>query len=348
MRIDVFVAGMYEGDGVAFDAVQVRDALRRAGFRSDLYTDHAHASPGCRRQVRHFDAFAAASRRDPADAVIYEYSAASPITAFLAARREPLLLRYQNVTPAEYFAPYDAGLAEESRRGRAELGALAGRAAASLNSSAYNTQELESLGFREGHVLPNFVRVPPWSPKPRSTTPPRILFVGRIAPNKCQHHLAQVVGQVRRSIPGATLSLAGSREFCPRYSFIVDQIAAAAGGVTMVGHVDDPVGLFGGADLFLSLSEHEGFCMPLVEAMHAGLPVAAYGAAAVSETVGNGGLVFRDKSLPEVAALVEALFGDPARLEALRAAGAARAAEFAHERLAGRLVGILAGMGLRP
>ena len=305
MRVDVFVAGMYEGDGVAFDALQVRDALRRAGFRADLYTDHAHASPRCRRMARHYRDFAAAARRDPADAVIYEYSTASPITGFLAARREPLLLRYQNVTPAEFFDPYDEAMAAQLRRARTELATLSDRACASMNSSAFNTAELESLGFTGGHVLPNFVRVPPWSPKPAGTAPPRILFVGRIAPNKCQHHLAQVAGVVRRAIPGTGLTLVGSREGCPRYSFVVDQFAAAAGGVTMTGHADDPVALYGGADLFLSLSEHEGFCMPLVEAMHAGLPVAAYAAAAVPETVGGGGVVFRDKSLPGVAALVE-------------------------------------------
>lgn len=348
MRVDVFVAGMYEGDGVAFDAVQIRDALRRVGFRADLYTDHAHASPGCRRVARHYEAFATSARRDPADAVIYEYSTASPITRFLAARREPLLLRYQNVTPAEFFDPYDEALAAELRRARTELATLAGRACASMNSSSFNTAELDSLGFGGGQVLPNFVRVPPWSPRVFGTAPPRILFVGRIAPNKCQHHLAQVAGLVRRAIPGTGLTLVGSREGCPRYSFVVDQFAAAAGGVTMSGHAEDPVALYGGADLFLSVSEHEGFCMPLVEAMHAGLPVAAYGAAAVPETVGGGGVVFSDKSLPGVAALVEALLGDPARLDALRRAGARRAHDFAHGRLAARLVEILASVGLRP
>ncbi len=346
MRIDVFLGGMYEGDGVAYDAVCIRDALRSWGVSSDLFSDHAHTSPACRRAAAHFAEYGS-SRREPADAVLYEYSTLSPITRFLAARTEPVVLRYQNVTPAEFFEPYDTAMADFLRSARRELALLAGRAVLTLSSSRYNAGELEEAGYRNNSILGNFARVPPFSPRDRGDAPPRILFVGRVAPNKCQHHLVPVFEAWRRLFcPEGELLLVGSRDACPRYSRVVEAAARVAAHVTLAGHVPDPVSLYGDADLFVSMSEHEGFCMPIVEAMAAGMPVAAYAASAVPEILGDGGVCFSGKDIGEVAALLQSLIANPARMALLREAGRARAACFSHERLASGLRECLGAAGL--
>ena len=348
MRVDVFTAGMYEGDGVAFDALTIRDTLRAWGAESTLYTDHAHASPWARRIAPHFADFGAAARRHPPAAVIYEYSSLSPVTRFLLGRGEPLLLRYQNVTPPGFFEPYDAEMAARLSAARAELALLAGRAAAGIPPSSFNAAEAAACGLPSGTVVPNFVRMPPFRPRPYDPAEPRLLFVGRVAPNKCQHHLVQMAGALARAgLPGLTLSLVGSPHGCPRYAMIVERLAAQAGNVRMIGHMADPLAAYAGADLFVSASEHEGFCMPLVEAMTAGVPVLAHAACAVPETVGGGGIVFRGKNLPEMVELVSGLLGDPARMEQLRCAGARRALDFTHERVGAALRRALADAGVR-
>jgi glycosyltransferase involved in cell wall biosynthesis len=148
---------------------------------------------------------------------------------------------------------------------------------------------------------------------------------------------------------GGELVLAGSLESCPTYSTLVRALARETGAnIRFTGHLADASPVYAGAHLFLSMSEHEGFCMPVAEAMAAGVPVLAYAAAAVPDTVGNGGILFSRKSIPDVAELVAALVGDSARLSALREAGMTRVRDFAHDRLAGALAGILADCGFRP
>jgi glycosyltransferase involved in cell wall biosynthesis len=176
---------------------------------------------------------------------------------------------------------------------------------------------------------------------------PRLLFIGRVAPNKCQHHLIQLAAGLKRAgFPGVTLKLVGSIKGCPRYAFVVERLAAQAGNVHLMGHVDDPLAMYADVDMFISASEHEGFGMPLVEAMFAGVPVVAYDAGAVAETVGGGGLVHRGKDMAEWVELVGGLLTDPTWLDALRRAGAKRAEAFTDERLAADLKRALLAAGL--
>jgi hypothetical protein len=293
MRVDVFLAGMYEGDGVSYDAMKIRDTLREWGVESQLFTDHAHASPAARKMAAHYETFAASAARCPVAAVIYEYSALSPITKFLQERSEPLFVRYQNVTPPAFYLPYDAELAAQLQRGRDELALLAGRAEVCVSPSTFNATEAQAAG-----------------------------------------------------LPGVTLKLVGSIKGCPRYAFVVERLAAQAGNVHLMGHVDDPLAMYADVDMFISASEHEGFGMPLVEAMFAGVPVVAYDAGAVAETVGGGGLVHRGKDMAEWVELVGGLLTDPTWLDALRRAGAKRAEAFTDERLAADLKRALLAAGL--
>ena len=347
MRVDVFLAGMYEGDGVSYDALKIRDALRGWGVDSELFTDHAHASPAARKTAAHYETFAESARQRPVDAVIYEYSALSPITQFLRARSEPLFVRYQNLTPAAFFLPYDEDLAMQLQRGRGELALLAGRAVECISPSTFNDNEAQAAGLPTGEVVGNFVRRPSWQPAEFNAEKPRLLFIGRVAPNKCQHHLIQLAAGLKRAgFPGVTLTLAGSLKGCPRYAFVVERLATQAGNVNLTGHVPDPLAMYADADLFVSASEHEGFGMPLVEAMFAGLPVVAYDAGAVAETVGDGGLVHRGKEMAEWVELIGGLLSDPSRLDALRRAGAKRAESFTDERISADLKRALIAAGL--
>ena len=347
MRVDVFLAGMYEGDGVSYDALKIRDALRGWGVASELFTDHAHTSPAARKMAAHYETFAESAKRRPVAAVIYEYSALSPITKFLLDRPEPLFARYQNLTPAAFYTPYDEEHAARLQRGRDELALLAGRTAACLSPSTFNAGEAQAAGLPQGKIVGNFVRRPPWQPAEFKAEKPRLLFLGRVAPNKCQHHLVQLAAGLKRAgFSGVRLTLAGSLKGCARYAFVVERLAAQAGNVTLTGLVADPLAMYADADLFVSASEHEGFGMPLVEAMFAGLPVVAYDAGAVAETVGTGGLVHRGKEMAEWTELIGGLLNDPSRLQALRCAGAKRAEAFTDERIAADLKRALIAAGL--
>lgn len=346
-RIDVVLESFRPRDGVSYDALMLRDALRRLGYRSELFANLASSAPEAKRLARNYRELGSSVRPD---AVVYEYSTQSPITAHLCEQRLPVVLRYQNITPPKFFEPFAPDVADRLRVARAELPRLHSVTFATLCPSQFNAEELLPLGFPRGSTMPNFCRWP--QGPPTGNAPPtasiRILFVGRLVPNKCQHELvgmaSELVAQFRRRVE---LVLAGSSSDCPTYASLIRSLAQRSpADVRLLGEFPESVPLWQGVHFYVSLSEHEGFGMPLVEAMAAGVPVLAYAAAAVPETVSNGGILFCGKSPLEVAALVESLARSPERWQAVQEAGLARAREFAHENLTACLARALSALGL--
>ena len=178
------------------------------------------------------------------------------------------------------------------------------------------------------------------------------LFVGRVAPNKCQQDLVAALAAHRRAYGSRDrLHLVGASMFAS-YSFALERFVAALGledAVEMTGPVSP--GAFGAyyraADVLVCVSEHEGFCVPVIEAMHHDVPVVAFAAGAVPETVGNGGLVLDRKDPETVAVAVERVLGDEAVRTALVASGRARCAELDPAKARAQFVDAVEQAGVR-
>jgi glycosyltransferase involved in cell wall biosynthesis len=142
-----------------------------------------------------------------------------------------------------------------------------------------------------------------------------LLFVGRIIPNKRIDDLIRVFAVYKRLDPRSRLLLVGDTRGHERYYDRLQQLirALAVKDVVFTGHVDDDdlAAYYRVSHLFLCLSEHEGFCVPLQEAMHFGLPVLAYDTGAVRETLHGGGVLLLDKRPEEVAELIRLVLDDP-------------------------------------
>src|SRR5205823_5088865 len=111
--------------------------------------------------------------------------------------------------------------------------------------------------------------------------------------------------------PRARLLVVGAYSGYERYLASLHQLAATldAAHVHFLGHVSDEelVACYDVADLFLCASEHEGFCVPLVEAFYKEVPVLAYAATAVPDTMDGAGVLFDDKDPRRVAAIMDAV-----------------------------------------
>jgi glycosyltransferase involved in cell wall biosynthesis len=220
-----------------------------------------------------------------------------------------------------------------------------------LSDSRYNEAELVEAGYRATAVAPVLIDLEALSAHAAGGAEAdvearvglRVLFVGRITPNKAQHDLIKALAVYRRLYdPRARLHLVGGVA-APRYQTALEGFVAALGleeAVTLTGAV--PAGVLAAhyrdADVFVCLSEHEGFCVPLLEAMHHGLPVIAYAAAAVPETLAGAGVLLTDKSPATVAAAIHAVVSDTGVRDALVAAGGTRVKDFALERTRARYV----------
>ncbi|MDQ3119055.1 MAG: glycosyltransferase family 4 protein, partial [Verrucomicrobiota bacterium] len=315
--IDQFLPNCSYGDAISNYAIWIRDQLRALGFRSTIYARYIDG-----RMAQECALFSPGSL-SKTEAAIYHHSIGSEITPHLQSFRGPKCMIYHNITPAEFFAPYRPEFAEIVQRGRDDLGALASDFPLSFGVSRFNADELEEAGFHQPGVLP--IPVDPaqcgFSPDAEIMAKlqdgrTNLLFVGRIAPNKKQDDLLLAFEQYLALDPEARLVLIGKVEEGDPYAEGLIELITDLGledSILMPGVVTEAelASYYRTAHLFWSMSEHEGFCVPLVEAMWFDVPIFAYQATAIPETLGDAGLLFTKKTnMQELAAAVHLLLTD--------------------------------------
>jgi glycosyltransferase involved in cell wall biosynthesis len=268
------------------------------------------------------------------------------IQAFLESRSERLVIRYHNITPPSFFEPFDPEFARLLGIGRADLAALRGRTALAIGDSKFNEQELRDLGFKHTAAVPvlsslrDLLSVKPVLPRtvplPRRHTDPMILFVGRIVPNKNQAALIQTFHVIKTYLEhDAYLGLVGGTSSA-RYRNLIDRYIKelALPDVTLAGAIPtaELATFYRRAGVFLCLSLHEGFCVPLMEAMAFDVPIVALDTSAVAETLGGAGLLLPEYSPTLAAEAVMSVLTDRSLRQELVQRGRHRLAELNPER----------------
>ena len=331
VRVHQFTAAIGPRDAVSHHTFEVDTLLRDLGYESEIFAQHVH--PDLRDRVRDYRLHADLE----ADIVLYQASTGSPVADYVLTRTEPLIVNYHNLTPAEMFDPWEPHIGAELDFGRRQLGRLARKASHGLADSRFNAAELEAAGLGDVVVAPVLFDPPRLR---RSGTidvgePPTLLFVGRLSPNKCQEDLIAATAALRQWIPEARLELVGATS-SHRYETALRDYAqrVCPGGVKFAGSVSDVqlADAYAHADVFVCLSEHEGFCVPVIEAMATGTPVVAFAAAVLPETIGTAGVLLDDKSPTNVAVALQRVLTDRELRAQLVENGRLRAATFSPER----------------
>ncbi len=321
MRVDQLVPAYHRGDAIGDEATELRALLRRQGFESEIYC--LERDLGLERDSRLLRDFPAPA---PSDATILHFALASPLTDVLRGSPGRKLVIHHNITPPEFFREHDPEIAGIIRASRAELASLRDAVDLALADSEFNRPELEAMGFRRTAVFPLLVDFARYD-RPASRFVQgllrdgrvNILFVGRVAPNKRIEHLIKTAFYYKKFIsPLVRLILVGKTNTFPRYYEacvrMADEFHMAPEEVRFLGHVPEAelYAAYRSADVFLSLSEHEGFCLPLVESMIFDLPVIALASTAVPGTLGRAGLLIDRWRPDETAELIALLQGDAA------------------------------------
>jgi glycosyltransferase involved in cell wall biosynthesis len=291
------------------------------------------------------------------DVLVYHYATASAATAVYRASPARKVVRYHNITPAEFFAGYDDAMVARLTRARAELAEVCSAAGAVWADSQFNAAEVAALGARGVRVLPVL-----FSPRRFETAPDpavlakysgplvNILFVGRMAPNKRVEELilafAHYTGVHQ---PFARLILVGSDRTCPRYFAFLRLLAWSLGlpNVCFEGFASEAglAACYRAAHLYVCPSDHEGYCLPLVEALHHDVPVLAKDCGGMPEALGNAGVLYAGLGPAELAALMHRLVSDPAlRAEVLETQRLRRAEVHARDARA-EVAALLAELG---
>jgi L-malate glycosyltransferase len=352
MIVNQWVPAAHRGDAIGDSARRVRDMIRARGDESEIYA--LTIDDDLRHEVRPF-ADAAARR---GDVTIFHFALPSPMTDAFARLSGARVLQYHNITPASFFAQYAPGLFRLAALGRQELGTLVGRVDLALGDSEFNRQELEAMGFSPTGVLPIAVNTERITQAPRRPALEKILgdglmnilFVGRIVPNKRIEDHIKLAEVYKRYVDSYyRFIFVGRYDGVPAYyaqvRALIAEFRMLPDRFWFTGPVpDEDLGAFyRWADAYVSLSEHEGFCVPLIEAMAADVPVLAYAAGAVPETLGGAGMLFAPKDLEVAAEMLGMLVYDRPVRERILAGQRRRLLDFAPARIAAQLDTVLAG-----
>ncbi len=317
-RVHQVLATLGYGDAIGHEVLGIQQVLKSAGYESEIVVETADP----RLEALTIDYRDLVGNVTPDDLLIHHFSIGSRASRTAFALPGRMALVYHNITPPEYFIGVHKDLVKLCFRGRRELTAYIDRCELALGDSEYNRRELEALGFPATGVLPV---VPDFSHL--DVEPDRflaagfddewtnIMFVGRVIPNKKFEDVIRAFHAYRlRHNPRSRLLLVGSYSGFERYLSMLQTLVArlATPDVHFLGHVsnEELTALYDVADLFLCASEHEGFCVPIVESFYKRVPVLAYAATAVPATMDGGGVLYDTKDPLDIARLMEAVLAD--------------------------------------
>ncbi len=316
-RVHQVLATLGYGDAIGHEVLGIQRVLRAAGYESEIFTETADP----RLEAQTIDYRDMVGAVGPSDVLIHHFSIGSRASRTAYALPGRMILVYHNITPPSYFIGVHKELVKLCFHGRRELMAYIPRCELALGDSEYNRRELHELGYPRTAVLPV---VPDFS---HLDAPPdrrlaeldddwtNVMFVGRVIPNKKFEDVIRAFHAYRtRHNLRSRLLLVGSYSGFENYLAMLQALIARLGtpDVHFLGHVsnEELTALYDVADLFLCASEHEGFCVPIIEAFHKRVPVLAYAATAVPATMDGGGVLYETKDALEIARLMDTVLDD--------------------------------------
>jgi L-malate glycosyltransferase len=359
--IHQFVPMLHRDDAVGRHTLRIRDVLHERGIASNVYVEVI--DPDTAADTKPFPAYDADAQRG--DLLLYQFATASNIAPWLASRKETLAVNYHNVTPPELYAAWNNPMARHQLRAIQELTGLASRTTLAIAVSRFNEAQLREHGYVRTAVVPPAAMAPtpqatPGSDHSTSTstgtsantsaaTAGRWLSVGRVAPNKgIELALMALLVTHTHYDQQAELQVIG-RPVVPAYSRALRRFVDELGlrdAVTFRGQVsdDDLVATMAASDVLVVASQHEGFGVPVIEAMAMGLPVVANDAGALPEIVGGAGILVEARDPYALAAGIEQIRRDPALKLSLEDKAAERVAALDLPSAGGRTVDLLAAL----
>lgn len=326
MIVEQFLPAFHYGDAIGNSTLRLHRYLHARGVDSriiSLTIDENMADKAT---------FFRDYRENPDSVKILHFAIPSELTDFFLQAKGKKVMVYHNITPEHFFIDFSDDMVRFTREGRRHLQRLSRTFDLSIADSTFNTDELRALDFPRVSTFPIMVDLDDYAaPFSRpyynllKDERKNIIFVGRITPNKKIEDLVKVLFYYKKYIsPSVRLIVAGKTQTLPKYFLSVRDLAGrfylTSDDIVFTGHIPfaELLSVYRLGDVFLSMSEHEGFCLPLIESCFFQVPVIAYDTGAVAETLGGAGLLVKEKRYEYVGGLVEQVFADDALRANLR------------------------------
>lgn len=343
MKIVQVLPSLSGGDAIGNDVMALKSVIRERGYETEIYAEGIapNVPDGMARHISQI------CHLEEQDIIILHVAIASALNEWIKEQTCKKVMVYHNITPPAFFRGYNEDAATACEKGLTETRSLKGTFDMVLAVSCYNRQDLMDMGYTcPMHVLPILIPLDDYKKVPseriirkyKGDGLTNIIFVGRIAPNKKQQDVIRTFAEYQKHFnPESRLFLVGNPGGFEPYERQLRDYVRALGvrNVRFTGHItfDEILAYYRLADLFLCQSEHEGFCVPLVEAMHFGIPVVAYGSSAIAETLGGSGFLLKEKNPVETAAVMHRILTDPELRQAILAGEKERLADFQYEKV---------------
>lgn len=314
MEIHQILPGIIKDDAIGNETLVLREYFRKLGYRSEIYAQYIQNGIDAYPYQKY------KKRSSKNNILFYHYSMGSDITDFIEKLPDKIILLYHNQTPEKYFLGINDRYASLLHKGRNDLKKISKIAQWGIGVSEYNRLELIDAGFKRTEVLPLLLDYEKYSSKNEEIFTRyndhyvNILFVGRIVPNKRQDELIKIFYYYQYINPNSRLFIIGRWEGFEKYYYKLKEMVAQLPlqNIIIPGCVSekDLNAYYSIADVFLCMSEHEGFCVPLIECMHFNIPIIAYNATAIPYTLGNSGILVNKKDYCSIAELIDIIIQD--------------------------------------
>lgn len=346
MRIIQVLKVLAFGDAIGNHVIALQKAFQGQGIRTKIYAEviDARLPEGTAEDYQLYE-------EREGDVILYHLSTGTELNRKITEHNCRIIINYHNITPSQYFAGYNRQGELNCRTGLEDAAYLADKVSCCIADSQYNKEDLIRMGYRcDIAVIPILIAFDDYKKKPDPETESRyrdgwtnIIFVGRIVPNKAQHDIINAFGLYKKYYnPESRLILAGTYGGMEQYQAQLETYADRLGvqDVIYPGHIrfEEILAYYRCADLFLCQSEHEGFGVPLVEAMTFGVPIVAYDSSAVGETLGGAGFLMSTKDALETAAVMNRVMTDRSLRERMIENGYERLKDFDNQEIAGRFI----------
>ena len=345
MKIVQVLTSFAFGDAIGNDVCALDTALKSMGYQTEIYAEYIDK----RIKKEHVFLINRLIKLEKEDIIIYHLSTGTELNYKVAQSKARLLIYYHNITPPEFFHEYNLRTEESCRQGLEAAEYLAKKAEYCWSVSEFNKKDLLTMGYQQKiDILPILIPFDYYKKQPNREIIRKygedgvvnLLFTGRVAPNKKHEDIIRAFYYYKKyKNPKSRLFLIGGFDKKDRYfqklQQYIEKLGLGAEDVIFPGHIkfDEILAYYHIADVFLCMSEHEGFCVPLVEAMYFGIPILAYASTAIPDTLGKGGLLLDKKDPIYAAEIIHRLVIDKELVFYLREEQKKRLEDFSYKRI---------------
>ena len=318
MEIHQILPDIVFGDAISNHAVEIRDILHSWGYNSNIYALRIH--PKMRKFSKSYSKYTEVSSHE--NILIYHASIGSDLFDFVINLPDKKILIYHNITPPKYFKGVNSTLEYLLEKGKIELKMFIDNVKLALGDSEYNKHELDELGFDRTGVLPIIVDFKKYDLEPNRKIMDKynddyvnILYVGRIAPNKKYEDIIRTFYYYKNYINQHSRlffvgSYMGMEKYYSQLIELIRRLHLKDIQFTELVDLEELIAYYKLADVFISMSEHEGFCVPLLESMYFKIPIIAYNSTAIPYTLDKAGILVNEKNYEEIAETINLVVED--------------------------------------